>query len=81
MFHIHIGEDLHLMRAEQRALAEQIVCDAMDQSLVGDARAAENINADEARARPHEPCQRRMAIVPQHVDPEPQIRAFAHCTR
>ena len=53
VFHVDICKDLDVPGAEGRALPKQIMRDPLDDPLIGDASTAENVHADEVRARLH----------------------------
>ena len=77
MFYIDVGKDLHVRCAEDRAFAQQIVRDALNQTLIRDACTAKDIDANETRAGSLRHGERTSTIVPQDVDPQRQIDGFA----
>ncbi len=77
MLHVHVGEDLHVRSPQERALPQQPVGDAPDQTLVGQAGAAEDVDADEPPARGVGHGQRPAGIVSQNVDSEGKVDGAA----
>lgn len=68
MFYVNVGEDLHVLGAEHGAVTQEIVGDALEETLVGDARAAEDVDANEVCADGGGDGEGGLAVIPQHVD-------------
>jgi len=67
---VHVAEEGDALGAERAAEAQGLVGAALDQALIGDARAGVDVDPDEARARRDGDGQRGLGVVAEHVDPQ-----------
>ena len=81
VLHVHVGQDANRLGLQVGSFSQQVMRDSLQQTLIGHASTAQDVDSNERRPTRHGDRQRAESIVAQHVDPERHVRRAADFAR